>query len=118
MNFNFAYNCLMSQNATIHATKLAESEELQKLRKFYPDIDFSKDIEKNPDVAEFLRQVISKEAIQVADPLLNANAPKLDDDMSMYFLINNLPKCKEDKVSKLVALIMKTLTTKGLKIEE
>ena len=56
--------------------------------------------------------------MQAVEPLSNANAPKLDDDMSMYFLINNLPKCKEEKVQKLVALILKTLTTKGLKIEE
>jgi hypothetical protein len=53
--------------------------------------------------------VIGKEAMQATDPLLSANAPKLDDDLSMYFVINNLPKCKEDKVAKLITLITKTL---------
>jgi hypothetical protein len=48
--------------------------------------------------------------MQATDPLLQPNAPKLDDDLSMYFLINNLPKCKEDKIAKLVALISKTLS--------
>lgn len=95
-----------------------ESDEFLKLRKYYPELDFSKDIAEIPDIAEFLRQVIVKEANQATDPLLNANAPKLDDDVSMYFLINNLPKCTQDKVPKLLALILKTLTQKSLKVEE
>lgn len=36
----------------------------------------------------------------------------------MYFLINNLPKCKEDKVAKLVALISKTLSQKNLNVAD
>ena len=42
----------------------------------------------------------------------------MDDDLSMYFVINNLPKCKEDKVSKLITLITKTLGQKGLKVDD
>ncbi len=94
------------------------SDEFLKLRKFYPDFDLSKDIAETPDIAEFLRQVIVKEAVQATEPLLNPNAPKLDDDVSMYFLINNLPKCTQDKVPKLIALILKTLNQKSLKVEE
>ena len=36
----------------------------------------------------------------------------------MYFLINNLPKCKEDKISKLHALISKTLSQKNLNVQD
>lgn len=98
--------------------KLTSSDEFQKLKKLYPKLDFSADILKTPEIVDYLRQVIVKESMQATDSLLRPDAPKLDDDLSMYFLINNLPKCKEDKVSKLVALIIKTLTQKGLKIEE
>lgn len=42
----------------------------------------------------------------------------MDDDLSMVFMINNLPKCKEEKVAKLVTLITKTLNQKGLKVED
>ena len=108
----------LSEQQEFHVKKLMESDEFLKLRKFYPDFDLSKDIAETPDIAEFLRQVIVKEAVQATEPLLNPNAPKLDDDVSMYFLINNLPKCTQDKVPKLIALILKTLNQKSLKVEE
>jgi hypothetical protein len=91
------------------ATKLIEGEEYQKLLKLYPELDFTQALSDNPAIAEYLKMVIGKEAMQATDPLLSANAPKLDDDLSMYFIINNLPKCKEDKVAKLITLITKTL---------
>ena len=50
------------------------------------------------------------EAAKVTDPLKQANAPKLNDDFSNIFVINNLPKCEEAKVSKLKGLIIKTTT--------
>ena len=31
------------------------------------------------------------------DSLTLPDAPKMNDDFSNYFVINNLPKCKEDK---------------------
>jgi len=54
----------------------------------------------------------------VVDPLTLPDAPKFNDDFSNYFVINNLPKCKEDKIPKLVALIESTIKKKHLKIEE
>ncbi len=50
------------------------------------------------------------------DPLTLPDAPKMNDDFSNYFVINNLPKCKEDKVPKLVTLIETSLKKKNLKV--
>lgn len=52
-----------------------------------------------------------------ADPLGESNAPKMDEDFSSYFMINNLPKCKAEKIPKLVALIESTLKKKKLNVE-
>lgn len=53
----------------------------------------------------------------VVDPLTLTDAPKLNDDFSNYFVINNLPKCKEDKLPKLIDLIEKALNKKNLKVD-
>jgi hypothetical protein len=53
----------------------------------------------------------------VVDPLTLPDAPKFNDDFSNYFVVNNLPKCKEDKIAKLVTLIESTLKKKLLKID-
>ena len=55
--------------------------------------------------------------MSLLDPLSLENAPKFNDDFSNYFVINNLPKCKEDKIAKLVTLVESTLKKKQLKIE-
>ena len=52
----------------------------------------------------------------VIDPLTLADAPKMNDDFSNYFVINNLPKCKEDKIGKLVTLIETSIKKKNLKV--
>jgi len=55
--------------------------------------------------------------MSAVDPLTSPDAPKFNDDFSNYFVINNLPKCKEDKIAKLVTLIESTLKKKQLKID-
>jgi DNA polymerase III delta subunit len=40
----------------------------------------------------------------------------MNDDFSNYFVINNLPKCKEDKIGKLVTLIETSIKKKNLKV--
>ena len=52
----------------------------------------------------------------VIDPLTLPDAPKMNDDFSNYFVINNLPKCKEDKIGKLVTLIETSIKKKNLKV--
>jgi hypothetical protein len=60
---------------------------------------------------------VQKHAMVVVDPMTLPDAPKLNDDFSNYFVINNLPKCKEDKLPKLITLIETSLKKKNLKIE-
>jgi len=50
------------------------------------------------------------------DSLTLPDAPKMNDDFSNYFVINNLPKCKEDKLPKLITLIETSLNKKNLKV--
>jgi len=54
----------------------------------------------------------------VLDPLSDPNAPKLDEDFSNYFVINNLPKCEEKKVDKLKGMIIKASTKQNLVVTE
>jgi len=42
----------------------------------------------------------------------------MNDDFSNYFVINNLPKCKEEKIPTLVSLLEATIKKKNLKIND
>ena len=89
-----------------------ECPELAKLQKLYPGLDFEKDLTEKPRLVEFMKQPIQDKAMDASDPLLLPNAPKLNDDFSNYFVINNLPTIKKEeeaKVDKLKALIQKVL---------
>ena len=94
------------------------SEELDKLKQFFPTIDFTEDLEKKPELADFLKKEIQKETPFITDPLAVANAPKLNEDFSNYFVINNLPKCAEEKIVKLKGLIIKSSSKQNLNIAE
>ena len=63
-----------------------------------------------------MRLAIQKQSMTVVDPLTLPDAPKMNDDFSNYFVINNLPKTKEEKLPKLVALIETSLKKKNLKV--
>lgn len=56
--------------------------------------------------------------MKATNPLDASNAPKLNDDFSNYFVINNLPKCAAEKLPKLESLIRKTLEKQNLKLDE
>jgi translation initiation factor 3 subunit B len=53
----------------------------------------------------------------VEDPRKRQDAPKLDEDFSKYFLINNLPKCNEAKSKKLIELLIKLYQKKSYTID-
>ena len=91
--------------------------ELEKLQSLYPQFDFEDEIKEKPELAEFLRVAVQKHAMVVVDPLTLNDAPKLNDDFSNYFVINNLPKCKEEKLPKLITLIETSLKKKNLKVD-
>ena len=52
------------------------------------------------------------------DPLSANDAPKLNDDFSNYFVINNLPICEEEKIPKLMALIKKVFSNKKIEVDD
>jgi len=95
-----------------------QCDELTRLKQFLPDLDFTDVLDESPQLAEYLQKQIQVEAAKFVDPLKVANAPKLNEDFSNYFVINNLPKCEEAKVSKLKGLIMKTTTKQNLNVTE
>lgn len=100
------------------ALKVIQCPELNKIKGYYTQLSLDQELEEKPELAEYLRAAIQRTAMTVVDPLTLPDAPKFNDDFSNYFVINNLPKCKEDKIPKLVALIESTIKKKHLKIEE
>jgi hypothetical protein len=46
-----------------------QCEELQKITSLYPAIDFTSDVESEPQIAQFLRKSIAKESLTMTDPL-------------------------------------------------
>ena len=95
-----------------------QCEELEKIRQFIPDLDFTEELKAKPHLADFLQKQIQMESARVTDPLDAANAPKLNEDFSNYFVINNLPKCAEEKIAKLKGLIIKASTKQNLNVKE
>jgi hypothetical protein len=99
--------------------KSIECDQLETLKKYYPGLEFRQELEEFPKAAPYLKQQIENKAMQVTDPLLNSDAPKLNEDYSNYFVINNMPICKEEaKVEKLKALVVKGLKKSELSVEE
>ena len=92
--------------------------ELSKLQSLYPEIDFTDILESEDGIAEFLKQAIQRYAMTAEVPLSRPDAPKLNEDFSNYFVINNLPKVPDEKIPKLVMLLQKSLQKKNLKIED
>ena len=100
------------------AMAMIQCDELGRLRQLFPDMDFTEDLTEKPHLGQYLQNQIKFEAARQTDPLLNANAPKLDEDFSNYFVINNLPKCEEKKVAKLKDLIIKASGKQNLTVKE
>jgi len=65
-----------------------------------------------------MRRAIMDIAPKTTDPLKVGDAPKFDDDFTNYFVINNLPVCAEEKITKLKGLIKTTFTKKGITVED
>jgi RNA recognition motif-containing protein len=58
-------------------------------------------------LSEHLRNALFNNANIVEDPRKKVDAPKLDQDFSKYFVINNLPICDAEKSKKLIQLLIK-----------
>ena len=94
------------------------NEGWQRLKEFFPELDFTEELKEKPKLWEHLRRAISAEAPKVAPPLSNPDAPKLNDDFSNYFVINNLPQTEEAKVAKLEALIKTVFSKRDITIDD
>lgn len=95
-----------------------QCKELENLQKLYPEFNFDQEITDKPELADFLRNEIQKHHMQAVDPKTLPDAPKMNDDFSNYFVINNLPKCKIEKVPKLKNLIETSIKKKNLNVSE
>lgn len=97
--------------------KKIETEGLRKLRALFPEINFDEEIKQNPELADYLRSAIVSNQ-NVDDPRTKPEAPKLNEDFSKYFVVNNLPKCDDAKAQKLKALLVKLLDKKNITISD
>ena len=97
---------------------MIDTDHFKKIKKLYPGLNFDKELEEKPELAEYIRSACAYMSNGLEDPNKSANVPKLDKDFSKYFVVNNLPKCDEAKSKKLKLLLTKILDKKGVKISE
>lgn len=97
--------------------KIYDNEAYKRLKNYYPGLKFDAEVEQQEELAEYIRQACVNNVNQVEDPRKRADAPKLDEDFSKYFLINNLPKCNEAKSKKLIELLIKLYQKKNYTID-
>jgi hypothetical protein len=98
--------------------KVTESEPFKRLTNYFPGLNFEEDILEKPELADYIRSACAANVNQVENPRLRTDAPKLDEDFSKYFLINNLPRCDEAKSKKLISLLTKLYQKKDYNIDE
>lgn len=95
-----------------------ECEGWAKILKVFPDMDFSAELEANPDLTKYLRDSINTLAQEAEDPMQDKECPKLDNDFSRHILMNGLPKCDEKKAAKLIGLLIKLFSKRNIIIAE
>jgi hypothetical protein len=84
-----------------------ECEGWRKITMVFPDMDFTNDLNETPELANYLRDAINKKAMDMEDPEESKELPKLDNDFSKNIIINNLPKCNQEKSARLSELLVK-----------
>ena len=94
--------------------KVHGSEAFKKISALYPSISFEKEIVENTELSEYIRSSCANNIITLDDPRLRADAPKLNEDFSKYFVINNLPICDAEKSKKLIQLLIKLYQKKNI----
>ena len=99
-------------------SKVTESEPFKRLKAYFPEITFDEEVQQNVELSDYIRVACASNVNQVENPRLRADAPKLDEDFSKYFLINNLPRCDADKSKKLTQLLIRLYQKKSFNIEE
>lgn len=77
-------------------------------------LDFSKEIELNPALKDYIKRECDLYELEYEDPLKHPEAPKLDTNFSSYFLLCGLPKVEEAKCDKLKQVLVKIFTNKNV----
>lgn len=99
-------------------SKVTESEPFRRLTNYFPNLSFEEEVVQNAELADYIRTACAANVNAVDNPRTRSDAPKLDDDFSKYFIVNNLPKCDEAKSKKLIALLIKLYQKKSYNIDE
>ena len=88
--------------------KATLKEELERFLEI--KLDFSDEIKENAVLEEIIREELNKCARNI---LSESNKPKLNEDLSHYVLVCNLPKVEETKLGKFKEVMQKTLAKVG-----
>ena len=94
------------------------SETFKKISKFYPSISFEAEIKESIELSEYLKNACSNNHLALEDPRKISDAPKLNEDFSKYFVINNLPVCTEEKSKSLTTLLIKLYQKMNINFNE
>ena len=81
-------------------------------------MDFTEELTQTPELAFHLRNAINTKAVDILKPDDLKESPKLDNDFSKHIIVNGLPKCDENKASKLIQLIIKLFAKRNFIITE
>lgn len=107
----------MSGDGNPALLKVTDSDAYKRIINYYPNVRFDEEIAKNEELADFIRTACAHNVNQIDNPRTRPDAPKLDEDFSKYFIINNLPKCNEEKSKKLTELLIKLYAKKNYNLE-
>eukprot|EP00347_Sterkiella_histriomuscorum_P005175 403357608 len=94
------------------------SDAFRKIQNLYPNFSFEEEIKQNIEVSEYIRNACLSNVAMIEDPKTKSDAPKLNEDFSKYFVINNLPICDAEKSKKLIQLIIKLYQKKEISFTE
>ena len=95
-----------------------ECDGWSRILNIFPDMDFSDEIKKNPNIVSYLKDSINKFSMELDPPEEHKECPKLDDDFSKWIILNGVPICDEKKAAKLSGVIIKLFGKKNFVIEE
>jgi hypothetical protein len=100
------------------SSKVYDCEAYKRITNYFPSVNFDAPIAENAELADYIRSACAHNVNQIDNPRTRSDAPKLDEDFSKYFVINNLPKCNEAKSKKLIELLIKLYQKKNYILEE
>jgi hypothetical protein len=95
-----------------------ECEGWARILEIFPDMDFTSELEEQPELGGYLKAAINAKSVGIDHPQELPDRPKLDDDFSKFIVLNGLPKCDTKKSEKLTALLVKLFGKKNFIVAE